>query len=173
MATAYTALALLAVTLCIGPWHVWRLQRAPLSNDVRRDFGIWTALVSLAHVVIGLQVHMGSMLPYFIVSTANGQWALRVDPFGLTNWAGLIAAVILVLLLALSNDWSLRRIGRTRWKTLQRLVYLSAVLVVLHGAVYEVLEKRSVRWVLISVSMVVLVGVVQSLGFRRIRTKAA
>lgn len=172
MATAYVALALLAVTLCIGPWHVLSLRRAPLSSDLRRDFGIWTGLLSLAHVAIGLQVHMKSMLLYFFVSTTGGRWTLRVDPFGLTNWAGLIAALIFAMLLGLSNDWSLKRVGRARWKTLQRLVYPSALLVVLHGAVYEVLEKRSARWVLVFVSMVALMAVVQALGFRHIRTRA-
>ena len=171
MATAYMALALLAITLCIGPWHVLSSRRSPLSMDLRRDFGIWAGLLSLAHVAIGLQVHLGSMVLYFFVKAANGQWALRVDPFGLTNWVGLLAALVFVLLLALSNDWSLRRVGRARWKTLQRFVYPAAMLVVLHGAVYEVLEKRNPGWVLVFISTVMLVVLVQCLGFRRLRTQ--
>ena len=173
MATAYVALVLLAITLCIGPWHALKLRRAPLSNDLRRDFGIWTGLISLAHVVIGLQVHMGSMLPYFFVSTTNGRWAVRVDAFGLTNWVGLTATCVFVLLLALSNDWSLRRLGRVRWKSLQRYVYPSALFVVLHGVVYQVLEQRSPRWVLVFASTVVFAVVVQALGYRQTRTHSS
>ena len=171
MATAYVALVLLAVTLCIGPWHVLTARRAPLSSDLRRDFGIWTGLVSLIHVAIGLQVHLGSMLLYFFVATTNGRWTMRVDAFGLTNWVGLGVACVFVLLLALSNDWSLRRLNRMRWKSMQRSVYPAAVLAVLHGVVYQVLEQRSPRWVLVFASIVVFVAVAQLLGYRQARTK--
>ena len=173
MATAYVALILLAITLSIGPWYALKLRRAPLSSDLRRDFGIWTGLISLAHVAIGLQAHMGSMLLYFFVGTADGRWTLRVDAFGLTNWVGLGATCVFVLLLALSNDWSLRRLGRKRWKSLQRYVYPSALFVVLHGVVYQVLEQRSSRWVLVFASTVVFVAVVQSLGYRQARTHSS
>ena len=173
MATAYVALVLLGITLCIGPWHLLKQRRAPLSSDLRRDFGIWAGLISLAHVVIGLQVHMDSMLLYFFAGAPNGRWTLRTDPFGLSNWVGLIATCALVLLLAVSNDWSLRRLGRTRWKSLQRCIYPAALLVVLHGVVYQVLEQRGPGWVLVFASIVVFVAVAQSLGFRHSRTRSA
>ena len=173
MATAYVALVLLAITLCIGPWHVLNQRRAPLSIDLRRDFGIWAGLISLAHVAIGLQVHMDSMLLYFLVGATNGRWTVRIDPFGLSNWVGLIATCGLLLLLALSNDWTLRRLGRARWKSLQRCIYPSALLVVLHGVVYQVLEQRGPGWVLVSASIVVFVVVAQSLGYRQARTHSS
>lgn len=167
MATAYVGLALFAVTLSIGAWQLTRTGRVPLSSDLRRDLGIWTALVSMAHVGVGLQVHMSSMVMYFFVRNASGWWLPRIDAFGLSNWAGLAATLLLVLLLSLSNDWSLRRLGRTRWKALQRCAYAGAVLVVLHGVVYQLLERRAVAWVLAFALTVVLVVVVQFIGFRR------
>ena len=169
MATAYVGLALLAVTLSLGAWQLLSGGRAPVSSDLRRDFGIWTALVSLAHVVVGLQVHMSSMVFYFFVRNGSGHWVPRIDAFGLSNWAGLVATLVLLVLLALSNDWSLRRLGRARWKALQRTAYAGAVLVVLHGAVYQLLERRPVAWVLVFALTVVAVAAVQGLGFRRYR----
>lgn len=171
MATAYVALALLAAAMCVGPWTALRRGRAPLSNDLRRDLGIWAGVVSLAHVAVGLQVHMGSMLLYFVIRSADGSWTLRRDAFGLANWVGLVSTCILLLLLALSNDWSLRRLGRQRWKAMQRSTYAAAILLVLHGAVYQLLERRHARWVLLFALVVVVVAVAQSLGFRRLRTR--
>lgn len=169
MATAYVGLALLAVTLSLGAWQLLSAGRAPVSSDLRRDFGIWAALLSLAHVAAGLQVHMKSMVLYFFVPSAGGLWLPRVDAFGLANWAGLAATLVLVLLLCLSNDWSLRRLGHIRWKALQRCAYAAAVLVVLHGAVYQLLERRQLAWVLVFGLIVVAMAVAQSWGFRRRR----
>lgn len=169
MATAYVGLILLAMTLSVGVWQVIRAGRAPLSSDLRRDLGIWTAIVGLVHVGVGLQVHMGSMLLYFFVRNSSGAWMPRVDPFGLGNWAGLGAALVLMLLLCLSNDWSLRRLGRSRWKALQRGAYACAVLVVLHGVVYQLLERRVAAGVVIFALTVGTVLVLQFIGFRRQR----
>jgi methionine sulfoxide reductase heme-binding subunit len=172
MATAYVALVLLGITLSIGSWQLLRSGRSPLSSDLRRDVGIWTGLVSLAHVAVGLQVHMRSMVLYFFVPDSSGWWLPRVDAFGLGNWAGLLATLVLLLLLALSNDASLRRLGRTRWKALQRYSYAGAVLVVLHGVVYQVLERRALPWVLTFALVVMAVAVVQWAGYRRHRAAA-
>ena len=43
--------------------------------------------------------------------------------FGLSNETGLIAALILLVLLATSNDASLRNLGLARWKSWQRWNY--------------------------------------------------
>src|SRR5919199_1483700 len=59
IATGYVALALLALTLAVGPVRALTRRRLPLSIDLRRDVGICTAILGLAHVVLGLQVHFG------------------------------------------------------------------------------------------------------------------
>ena len=55
MATAYVGLGLWVVTLAIGPWNVLRARPNPVSTNLRRDVAIWAGIVSLAHVVFGLQ----------------------------------------------------------------------------------------------------------------------
>lgn len=149
MATAYTSLALLGATLALGPLNILRARPNPVSTDVRRDIGIWTALVGIAHVAFGLQVHFRPrMWLYFLAPAAErGRFPLRLDQFGFANHTGLVATLILVLLLALSNDLSLRRLGRKRWKALQQLNYALFALVGLHGLLYQQLERRPMFYV--------------------------
>jgi DMSO/TMAO reductase YedYZ heme-binding membrane subunit len=89
-----------------------------VSSYLRRDLGIWTALLALVHVVFALQHHVnGRVLYYFFATPEMGASSgLRLDAFGISNWVGLMAALGLSLLLALSNDRSLRRLGPRRWK---------------------------------------------------------
>jgi sulfoxide reductase heme-binding subunit YedZ len=170
MATAYAGLALLGATLITGPWNVLRLRRNPVSSDLRRDMGICGAVLSLAHVVIGLQVHSrGAMIHYFLRPPDEGHasWGLRFDRFGLANYTGLGAALLIVLLAALSNDWSLRSLGGRRWKALQRNNYALFALVVIHGVAYQVLETRETPYPALFAAMVAVVLAIQWAGYRR------
>ena len=117
MSRAYVSLLLLGATLLTGPLNVLRRQRNPVSTDLRRDLGIWSGIVGLAHVAIGWQVHMGNMLLYFFEEDkATKALSLRADLFGFANYVGLAGGPILVMLLALSNDLSLRKLKAPRWK---------------------------------------------------------
>ena len=173
MATAYGSLLLMALSLLIGPWNVLRRQANPLSSYLRRDIGIWAGILAVVHVIAGLQVHMvGKMWLYFLPSPeARSILPVRLDPFGLTNYAGLIATVIVVMLLCLSNNASIRALGGKRWKSLQRWNYAAAVLVCLHGWVYQFLEKRNLGFVLFFTIVAIVVLMVQLAGFRRARGK--
>ena len=172
MATAYGSLFLLAISLMIGPWNVLRRRANPVSGSLRRDIGIWSGMLAVAHVIAGLQVHMdGKFWLYFLPPPeAHSLFPVRLDPFGLTNYAGLIATVIFVMLLCLSNNASLRALGAKRWKFLQRWNYAAAVLVFLHGWVYQILEKRDLGFVLVFTTLVLIAVAVQVAGFRRARS---
>jgi len=54
LSSAYVAIALLTVTLAIGPINALRGARRPVSIDSRRDVGIWACIWGLFHTVIGL-----------------------------------------------------------------------------------------------------------------------
>lgn len=169
---AYSALAALAVTLSLGSLNLIRGQPNPVSSDLRRDVGIWSALLALAHTAVGLTVHFrGRMSSYFLVPSEQVGWRpLRLDAFGLANHAGLIAAVLLVGLLLISRDTWLARLGRVRWKRWQRASYLVAGLTLGHGVLYMALEKRPILFVMVF-SILVSGGVVaQAIGFRAIRS---
>ena len=174
LVTAYAALLLLAASLATGPLNVLRERTNPLSSDVRRDLGIGAALLACAHTLIGLQVHMRHRWEYFVHASPQGDMAgLRFDAFGLTNQAGLLAALALIVLLAISSDRALARLGRVRWKRLQRANYLIAALVFLHGAIYQLLEHRVLPGVLLLLAASVAVIVLQVLGIRAVRRDRA
>jgi len=91
IATAYVALGLFIITIAFGPYVALRGRRYPVSTDIRRDFGIWSALVAILHVIVGLQVHLrGKMWEYF-VHPIKGVLLPRIDPFGAANYTGLAA----------------------------------------------------------------------------------
>jgi sulfoxide reductase heme-binding subunit YedZ len=97
--------------------------------------------------------------------------ALQSTLFGFANYTGLIAAMLLLLLLLISNDVSLRNLGLRRWKTLQRFSYFAFVVTVAHGVAYQVIEKRPFPWVLLF-GLTVLVSVTaQAMAFRRLKVR--
>jgi sulfoxide reductase heme-binding subunit YedZ len=174
MASAYAGLALLSASLVIGPWNVLRHRPNPVSTNLRRDIGIWAGIIGLAHVVVGLQVHMqGKFWLYFLYPPDQAHFLpLRYDPFGVANFTGLGSTVVLILLLGLSNDLSLRVLGTRRWKTLQRWNYAGFALVVVHGVLYQLIEKRQLLFVGLFSIMGLLVVALQVSGFWEIRARA-
>ncbi len=150
IATAYPALFLTGATIVMGPWNVIRGRTNPVSFDLRRDLGIWAGIMALVHTGIGLNVHLrGRPWLYFI----DEHHHVRHDFFGFGNDTGLIAALLFLLLLALSNDFSLRCLGSRKWKSLQRWTYATVALTVAHGAAYQEIEKRresykAVLWII-------------------------
>jgi len=167
MATGYTSVVLIGWALLIGPWRVMRGRSAPVSTDLRRDVGIWGGLFGLAHVATGLFVHLGDPLKYFFFRDEARRVPVRYDLFGFANWSGLAATLLLVLLLVISNDVSLRKLGSRRWKAWQRWTYWAAALVVVHGLAYQWIEKGNGGWVYVFVPVVVVVTALQLRGRRR------
>lgn len=168
MATAYSALLFLGATLALGPVRVLRGRHSPANTYLRRDVGIWAGILALAHTAAGLTVHFpGRMWKYFLDRAPT--WStlphLRLDGFGAANYTGLASALVLILLLALSNDRSLRALGTPRWKGLQRWNYVAFTLMAAHGVLYQVLESRAVPWIGVFVASVVAVAILQLAGF--------
>ena len=91
---------------------------------------------------------------------------LRADLFGFANYTGLASTLILIGLLALSNDLALRRLGTTRWKSLQRWNYAGFALMAAHGVVYQVMGKRVWPVALAFAAVLVTVLAVQIAGWR-------
>jgi sulfoxide reductase heme-binding subunit YedZ len=156
LGTAYAAFVFLAAALAVGPINTIRRKPNPVHTPLRRDIGIAGGLFSVAHTLIGLQVHLhGELARYFLPipmvnpSTGLFQWA---------NWIGLVSVVILAVLVAISNNLALRRLGLSTWKFVQRWAYPAVALAVLHGIAYQLIEKRSypIMALLVLVSLVVI-----------------
>ena len=167
MATGYVSVVLIAWAMSIGPSRLRRGRPAAASTDLRRDVGIWGAIFGLAHVVTGLQVHFaGAFWKYFAYPNGDHWIPLRHDLFGFANWTGLAAALLLVLLLAISNDASLRKLGTQRWKSWQRWTYWVAVLTVAHALGYQITAKQHGVWIAVF-AVVTLVVLAMQLDGRR------
>lgn len=168
MGTGYAGLGLLAGTMLLGPLNVLRNRPNPVSTDLRRDVGIWAALVSIIHTVVGWQVHFrGQAWKYFFEEPAL--WGFRLDLFGVANYTGSAAGVIALGLLGLSNDWALRTMGVKRWKALQRWNYGLFALVALHGVIYQILEARALAFVIVFAAVLLIVVTCQFVAFQRLR----
>ncbi len=165
--TAYPALALLALTLLIGPWNLLRRKKNPVSGDLRRDVGIWAGVLGLIHVAVGQNVHLRGRpwLYYVYEHQAHGPSGLRHDLFGFNNYTGLFGSLVLIALLATSNDWSLRRLGTPQWKQLQRLNYLCFALSAAHAIGYQVMENQKATFEVAAVSCIAIAFLFQIVGF--------
>lgn len=172
LATAYVALTLLAVTLAMGPWNVIRGRPNPVSFNRRRDTGIWSAGWAVAHTALGLTVHFPGRMRLYFVPDDGGRslLGLRADVFGAANISGGVTIAALLALVAISNDVSLRSFGTARWRQAQRaLSYLVVALTVVHGALYQVLERQRVVLVSVFATVSGCILLAQLLGRRAYR----
>lgn len=169
-ATAWPALGLLALTLMIGPWRTLQGKAPVLSSDLRRDIGIWGGVLGVLHAVIGQCEHLRGRpwLYYVYEKTQEHLVPLRHDLFGFSNYTGLFAGLLLLALLATSNDASLRKYGGAGWKSLQRWNYVCFGLTALHTFGYLIgIQSLKWAWVATASFCILLAALLQYLGWRR------
>ena len=168
IATAHPALFLTAAAVLLGPWNVLRGRANPVSFDLRRDLGIWAGIMALLHTAVGLNVHLrGRIWLYFV----DQHHRLRHDWFGFGNYTGLAAAGLFLLLLAISNDLALRRLGTHRWKSLQRWTYAAVVLTILHAIAYQHVEQRRGAYEAVLAATTLGIAVLQLAGWKRAKAR--
>jgi len=165
-ATGYIALGLLGLTLLIGPANLLLRRRTPVSSYLARDVGMWAAIVSVIHVIVGFFVHgppaplVKRVLFYFFAPDGTP----LTNNFGWGNWTGLAATVVVVGLLAISNDLVLRKLKARRWKFFQRLNYGLFALVIAHAVFYgALLRVTSISTILLGL-IVIAVFIGQLMG---------
>ena len=165
-ATAYPAFILLGITLLLGPFRVLVNRRNPISSDLRRDIGIWAAILGIVHAAVGQCVHLrGRPWLYYVYGHTERHTGLRHDLFGLANHTGAIATLLLIALVATSNDLSLRALGTPGWKALQRWNYAIFALGAIHALAYQAIEKQKIAWVGAIVVCSSLTLAIQGTGF--------
>jgi sulfoxide reductase heme-binding subunit YedZ len=136
-ATGYIAFILLSITLILGPFNILFKRKNPVSTYFRRDLGIYGGLLAVVHSSAGLFVHLrGKPWLYFLEESGNSL-SIRFDRFGMANHTGLLGVLIIILLLVISNDFSLKKLKSFRWKNLQRFSYFMFILVVAHSILYR------------------------------------
>ncbi len=172
-ASAWPGLVLIAFTLLIGPFkQVWG-RNVAVSQDFRRDVGIWAGMVGVFHAVIGNCVHLrGRPWLYYVYEhwTKGHAQPFRHDVFGLANYTGLAAALLLLALLSTSNDASLRALGTPGWKSLQRWNYAVFGLLIVHTLGYQLgIERPIGALVSLAVMATIVTMMLQGIGYLKRR----
>lgn len=155
----YASLAAILATLLLGPINVLGRRPNPVSSDLRRDIGLFAVATGIAHVVVSLVHHFGGdPVQYFFTTSRPALGSIRSDDFGISVWIGAVATVLLAGLGLISNDASLRKLGR-QWKALQRGNYALVVLVLVHTWLFwKVLDRmQGTRFVVVVASVTMLV----------------
>ncbi len=161
VATAYVSLVLIVFTLIWGPVKLFTQKRNPVNLMLRRDAGIWAGITGVVHVIAGFQVHMsGNIAMYFFEHAPDNSLKPLLNLFGYSNDIGLLATIVLVVLLFISNDLSLRVLRGNLWKWIQRSNYVLILLIIAHGIGYQVVIKRAplLTGVVVGLSLVALVA---------------
>lgn len=167
LAFGYQALLLILVSLMVGPANLLlrNRKRNPVNLMLRRDVGIWAGMLTVLHVVLALQLRFGGQLIYYFVEADDtGRLIPRLDLFGLSNITGTVAFLIIVLLLATSNQFALRKLKGPRWKTLQRWNYAAIIFAIVHTAGYQVISRREQYFETATIILVTLVAAIQLSG---------
>lgn len=135
-ALADASVVLLVATLAVGPLaRLW----PPAARLVpwRRELGNWSVYAALGHVwvVFSGWALLDPLKLFVSFNVFKRDWALD-QGFALSNLLGLVALAYGLVLLATSNEASVRLLGGAGWKFVQQGVYVLYALVVLHTAYF-------------------------------------
>jgi sulfoxide reductase heme-binding subunit YedZ len=119
--TGKYALVLLVLSLACTPLNTLFGFRQALT--VRRLLGLYAFMFAASHFAIFIWIDYGFEWEFIRIEILDKRFIL----------VGAAALTTLTLLAATSFQWWMKRLGK-RWKSLHRLVYLAAPLVVLHYA---------------------------------------
>ena len=118
--TGFAALRILIISLAITP--VRRLSKSlGWLVRFRRMLGLYAFFYASVHLLVYLKLY------------ANLDWPTLVDDLSKRRYiiAGFSAWLLLLPLALTSTKWSIRKLGK-RWQMLHRLVYVAAVLGIVH-----------------------------------------
>jgi methionine sulfoxide reductase heme-binding subunit len=117
---------------------------------------------------VGQCVHLrGRPWLYYVYGPGEHHHGMRHDLFGLANYTGALGTLLLIALLATSNDVSLRRFGALKWKQLQRWNYAVFALVAVHSFAFQGVEAQKIQWVITAAACVGSAVVLQIAGIVR------
>jgi sulfoxide reductase heme-binding subunit YedZ len=162
--SGYLSIFLLAVSLLLGPINLILRRRNPISTYIRRDIGIFGAILGIIHSVVGLFMHFIGKPWLYFVKEVGDDLIIRFGNFGLANYTGLFGALILILLLIISNDYLLGKLKAVKWKNLQRFTYLMFLLVIAHSIFYRLNANKEDLIIFLYLPMFLIVLAFQLIG---------
>lgn len=116
-------LALIFLIFLISIPSIERIWKSPIAKGAlanRRHIGILSFIFALMHVLL--------VFHFFFAWDAN---KVLASPTSLFLSMGAAAFLMLALMMAVSNDFSMKALGRS-WKYLQYLIYPALLLVLIH-----------------------------------------
>jgi DMSO/TMAO reductase YedYZ heme-binding membrane subunit len=159
IASAWLCVGFMAAALLFGPYLRATADRRVVNNYVRRDIGMWSALAGLVHFVVAIDVSMSpaylSVYVQVLDTAISLEWRDRLFAWG--SIVGTLAGVLLVILLAISNDKLLGRLGQKNWKRVQGLAYPAFLLTAVHGFAFQLLESRRAGVIILLAALCLLV----------------
>ena len=101
--SAYLCLCLLSAALLIGPARAIRSGQPVLNHLVRRDLGIWAALIGFLHFALGMMLSMNVAYMDAFVNAADLSLSqhIRLWLYSAGNIAGTLVGVLFIVLLLL------------------------------------------------------------------------
>jgi sulfoxide reductase heme-binding subunit YedZ len=167
-ATADAALALLTLTMAVGPL-VRLAPRLAVLIGYRRELGIYSVLLAAVHTAIILVgwVEWDLMrLAGFGFHPQLGQYVMVQHGFGLANLLGIVALVYGLVLMLTSSDRAVALLTSSTWKFVQRSTYVLWMLAVLHTAYFLFMHfldyhrntpaPNPLRWPMVAAVLLVL-----------------
>jgi len=162
--SGYISVFLLAFSLLLGPVNLILRRKNPISTYIRRDIGIFGGILGVVHSVVGLFMHFTGKPWLYFVEEVGDDIIIRSGNFGWANYTGLFGAIILILLLIISNDYSLSKLKSAKWKNLQRFTYLMFLLVIAHSIFYRLNANKEDLIFLLYLPMFLIVLAFQLTG---------
>lgn len=162
--SGYLSIFILAVSLLLGPINLILRRKNPISTYIRRDIGIFGGILGIIHSVVGLFMHFTGKPWLYFVEEVGDNLIIRFGNFGLANYTGLFGALILILLLIISNDYFLSKLKSVKWKNLQRFTYLMFLLVIAHSIFYRLNANKEDLIIFLYLPMFLIVLVFQLIG---------
>lgn len=137
-AFADASLVLLAATMIIGPvvrlWSAWNWL-----VPWRRELGVHAVGFGAIHLLLVLDGWLEWDIPRLVgllVHPIRGGYVMAEHGFGLANVLGVVALVYGTILVTISNEYAVRRLGGGVWKFVQRSAYVLWALAVIHTAYF-------------------------------------
>lgn len=133
---ADAAFVLLVLTMILGPLSRLAPGVRPLLTW-RHELGVWTILLAFGHLYVILDgwVHWDITGFYLIPAERTGGVELIDRSFLMGNVMGAIALIYGLILLATSNRWALKKLGKS-WRYVQAASRVYILLIVVHSAYF-------------------------------------
>jgi sulfoxide reductase heme-binding subunit YedZ len=124
--------------------------------------------------VVGQNVHLRRRpwLYYIYGPTEHKSFPIRHDLFGFANYTGALSILVLIALLATSNDHFLGAFGTPRWKQLQRWNYAAFGAAAIHSTAFQAVEKQKLPYVSVVLVCIAITIAMQTAGILKRRSNA-